>query len=137
MPPMPDHMLGFEDATAAHPFRMVAPPARSFLNTSFTETPGSRKREGEPRVLMHADDMAALDARNGDIMRIGNERGELTLPCRVFAGVQRGVVIVEGIWPNADFAGKLGVNQLIGADRVPPNGGSPFHDTAVWVRPER
>jgi hypothetical protein len=24
---------------------------------------------------------------------------------------------------------------LIGADRVPPNGGSAFHDIAVWLRP--
>jgi len=45
-----------------------------------------------------------------------------------------GTVIVEGIWPNATF-GELGVNQLIGADRVPPNGGSAFHDIAVWIRP--
>jgi len=134
MPAMPDHMAATEAASAEYPFRMVAPPARSFLNTSFTETPGSRKREGEPRALMHADDLAELGVTSGEVVGIGNFRGALDLKCRAFAGVQRGVVIVEGIWPNSDFAGKLGVNQLIGADRVPPNGGTPFHDTAVWVR---
>jgi hypothetical protein len=56
------------------------------------------------------------------------------LKVRPFEGVQRGVVI-EDIWPNRDFAGALGINQLIGADRVPPNGGGAFHDTAVWLRP--
>jgi hypothetical protein len=45
-----------------------------------------------------------------------------------------GVVIVEGIWPNRDFAEGLGVNQLIGDEPVPPNGGSPFHDTSIWMR---
>jgi anaerobic selenocysteine-containing dehydrogenase len=72
---------------------------------------------------------------DGDHVGVGNRRGELTLPIRLFPGVQRGVIIVEGIWPNSAFAGAMGVNQLIGADRVPPNGGTAFHDTAVWLRP--
>jgi anaerobic selenocysteine-containing dehydrogenase len=135
MPAMPDHMAGVEAATADHPFRMVAPPARSFLNTTFTETPGSRAREAEPRALLHPDDAAMLGLNEGDSVRVGNRRGELTMAARPFQGVQRGVVIVEGIWPNTAFDGALGINQLIGADRVPPNGGTAFHDTAVWLRP--
>jgi anaerobic selenocysteine-containing dehydrogenase len=136
MPKLPDYMRSIEDVSPEHPFRMVAPPARSFLNTSFSETPSSRKREGEPRALLHADDLAALGVAPGGPVRIGNQRGALTMAAKAFAGVQRGVVIVEGIWPNSDFSGRLGVNQLIGADRVPPNGGSAFHDTAVWIRAE-
>jgi anaerobic selenocysteine-containing dehydrogenase len=134
MPPLPDYLPNIEDSSPDHPFRLVAPPARSFLNTSFSETPGSRKREGEPRALLHADDIAAIGVQPGGQVTIGNQRGALQIACRPFAGVQRGVVIVEGIWPNKDFSGQLGVNQLIGADRVPPNGGSPFHDTAVWIK---
>ena len=34
---------------------MVAAPARSFLNTTFTETPGSRKREQRPGALIGAE----------------------------------------------------------------------------------
>ncbi|HVY16335.1 MAG TPA: molybdopterin oxidoreductase family protein [Rhodopila sp.] len=135
MPPMPDHVALIEAATDDHPFRMVAPPARSFLNTSFTETPSSRAREGEPRALLHPEDAAMLGLDEGDGVCVGNRRGQITLAARPFPGVQRGVVIVEGIWPNTSFAGALGVNQLIGADRVPPNGGTAFHDTAVWLRP--
>jgi hypothetical protein len=58
----------------------------------------------------------------------------VTVTTRLFADLRPGTVIVEGIWPNATF-GELGINQLIGADRVPPNGGSAFHDIAVWLRP--
>lgn len=134
MPPMPDHMNSIEVATAEHPFRLVVPPARSFLNTSFTETPTSRAREGKPRALVHPDDLLALGVRAGDAVRLGNRRGEVTVTTRLFADLRPGTVIVEGIWPNATF-GELGINQLIGADRVPPNGGSAFHDIAVWLRP--
>lgn len=134
MPSMPDYMTAIEAPSAEHPFRLVVPPARSFLNTSFTETPGSRAREGEPAALVHPSDLEVLGVPNGARVRIGNRRGEVTMKVRMFADLQPGVVIVEGIWPNGSFDGPLGINQLIGADRVPPNGGTAFHDTAVWMR---
>jgi hypothetical protein len=48
--------------------------------------------------------------------------------------MQRGVVVVEGIWPNAAFEEGIGINALVSADAGLPNGGAVFHDTAVWVR---
>src|SRR5690606_25784104 len=44
MPALPDHWDVNEPADAEHPFRLATSPARAFLNSSFTETPGSRKR---------------------------------------------------------------------------------------------
>jgi hypothetical protein len=66
MPPMPDQMTSIEVATAGHPFRLVVPPARSFPNTSFTETPTSRARQGEPWALVHPDGLLALKAEKGN-----------------------------------------------------------------------
>jgi anaerobic selenocysteine-containing dehydrogenase len=134
MQPLPDHLENYEISDAEHPFRLVAPPARSFLNTTFTETPSSRGREGGPRAIIHPDDAAREGLNNGDTVLIGNRRGQLEIPIRVETSARAGVVIVEGIWPNTDFAGGFGVNQLIGDQPVPPNGGSPFHDTAIWMR---
>jgi anaerobic selenocysteine-containing dehydrogenase len=131
---LPDYLENYEFTDAEHPFRLVAPPARSFLNTTFTETPGSRKREGVPRAIFHPEDAAGLGIADGDGIRIGNKRGTLELATKVSATAKPGVVVVEGIWPNSDFAGGLGINQLIGDDPVPPNGGCAFHDTAIWVR---
>jgi anaerobic selenocysteine-containing dehydrogenase len=125
-----------ERPSAATPFRMVAPPARSFLNTSFTETPGSRKREARPTVRVHPDDAAGLGIADGALARLGNGRGEVLLHARLFDGMHAGTVIVEGVWPNRDFQDAKGVNHLIGADPLPPGGGAAFHDTAVWLRPE-
>ena len=45
-----------------------------------------------------------------------------------------GVVIVEGNWPSGAYLDRVGINVLIGADPVPPNGGAAFHDTAIWMR---
>lgn len=118
---------------ADHPFRLITPPARSYLNTSFTETPGSRTREGAPALRMHPADAARLGLADGARIRMGNRRGALTLALRLFEGVQPGVVALEGISPSEQFPEGIGVNALVGGDPVPPAGGVAFHDTAVWV----
>ncbi len=134
MPALPDHFAVIEEADAEHPFRMVAAPARSFLNTTFTETPTSRKREERPSALIHPADCERLGIATGDRIVIGNRRGEVRVHARSFDGLQAGVLVVEGIWPNSDFDGGVGINALVSAEPGPPNGGAVFHDTAVWVR---
>ena len=135
MPTLPDHFDIVEKADAGHPFKMVAAPARNYLNSTFTETPGSKKREGRPTALMHPDDLARLAIQDGTRVRLGNRRGAVVVHARAFDGLRPGVLVVEGIWPNAAFEEGLALNALIGDDSPPPAGGAAFHDTAVWVRP--
>ena len=134
MKALPDHLQNYEHETADLPFRLVVPPARAFLNTTFTETPGSVAREGEPRALIHTDDAARLGLEEGTMVRLGNGRGEVTVRARPIPTARPGVVVVEGNWPSDAYPGRVGINVLIGADPVPPNGGVAFHDTAVWMR---
>ena len=134
MPPLPGHMAVIDVADAEHPFRMVAAPARSFLNTSFTETPGSQAREKRPTLLIHPQACAELGIAEGDRVRIGNRLGSLVIHALPFDGLQPDVVVVESIWPNAAFEEGIGINLLISADPGPPLGGAVFHDTAIWVR---
>jgi anaerobic selenocysteine-containing dehydrogenase len=136
LPPLPDHVATIERASDAHPFRLIAPPARSFLNTSFNNTPSSRAREGRPVVRIHPADLARLGLGDGARVRIGNARGSVALDAREFAGVQEGVLVVEGVWPDAAFAEGIGINALTSADPGLPNGGAVYHDTAVWLTPE-
>src|SRR6185295_18418689 len=134
MPELPDHWAVIEEADEAHPFRLATSPARSFLNSSFNETPGSRAREGRPEVMMHPEDAAACGIVNGAEVVLGNARGEVRLHARLFAGLCRGVLIAESIHPNAAFADGRGINTLTGADPVAPFGGAAIHDNRVWVR---
>jgi len=134
LPAFPDHVELIETADAEHPFRLATSPARSFLNSTFTETHGSRNREGRPELLIHPADAADLGIAAGDRVEIGNTRGEVVLHAKLFDGVRRGVVIAEGIWPNAAHERGEGINVLTGADAVAPYGGAAFHDIKVWVR---
>jgi anaerobic selenocysteine-containing dehydrogenase len=134
MTALPVHRENFEQATPKLPFRLIVPPARSFLNTTFTETPGSVAREGEPRALIHQADAGRLGIVEGTLVRLGNDRGEVRLRARPLDTAKPGVVVVEGNWPSGAYLDRIGVNVLIGSDPVPPNGGAAFHDTAVWLR---
>ncbi len=134
MPALPDHWDVIERADAAHPFRLATSPARDYLNSSFNETATSQAKFGKPRVKMHPDDLAALALADGARVRMGNERGEIVLSAEAFPGVQRGVVIVESIAPNAHFEGGEGINTLTSAVQGAPAGGAAFHDNHVWVR---
>ena len=134
MPDLPDHWDVIENADAAHPFRLATSPAHSFLNSTFNETPSSIARENRPNVMIHPEDAAALGIAEGEIVRLGNARGKVRLHARLFAGLQRGVLISEGVWPNAAFLDGAGINVLTGADAVAPFGGAAFHDNRVWLR---
>ncbi len=137
MPSLPDYMPVLNAADAQHPFRLVAAPARNFLNSSFTETPTSQKKENRPTLLLHPSDCEDLEVADGDLVRIGNELANILLHARIFEGVQRGVVVVESIWPNRAFIEGIGINALVSAEPGSPNGGAVFHDTAVWVSAEK
>jgi anaerobic selenocysteine-containing dehydrogenase len=134
MPSFPDHWDVIENADAEHPFRLATSPARSFLNSSFNETPSSMAREMRPTVLIHPEDARALDLGDGELVRMGNARGEVRLHAEHFDGVQRGVLISEGVFPNRSFADGKGINTLTGSDTPAPFGGGAFHDNRVWLK---
>jgi anaerobic selenocysteine-containing dehydrogenase len=136
MPALPDQMDNMEAGRGDAPFRLITAPARSFLNTSFTEMASGKRREGRPTVLMHPDDAKRLGLVDGSTVRLGNVRGEVVLHARISNGQQPGVLVAESIWPSECFEGGIGINALTSDDPGPPWGGAVFHDTAVWMRAE-
>ena len=134
LPSLPDHWAVIEQADDEHPFRLATSPARNFLNSSFTETPTSQKKEGAPTLMLHPDDAAALGIAAGDHVTVGNRRGTVELDAVLFDGLVRGVAIAESIWPNGAHRGGRGINTITGADSPAPYGGAAFHDNKVWIR---
>ena len=98
MPSLPDHWTIIEEADEAHPFRLATSPSRSFLNTSFNETPivdcARRQAVGDDASEKMP---AALRIADGDAVTLGNVRGETTLTVKLFDGLRRGVLIARSI----------------------------------------
>jgi len=134
MPTFPEHWAVIEEADTEYPFRLATSPARGFLNSTFTETPTSLKREQRPEVMIHPDDAATLAVGDGDAVVLGNRRGEVRLHAKLFEGVRRGVLIAESVHPNRNHIGGRGINTLTGSEVVAPVGGAAFHDNKVWVK---
>jgi anaerobic selenocysteine-containing dehydrogenase len=137
IPELPDHWAVTEDKTEEFPFRLVTAPAPSYLNSTFNETPSSIKREIRPTVLIHPDDADGCDLSDGSFIKLVNKRGQVSVYAKIFTGVQRGVLIAEGLWPNAAHDDGWGINALTGADAVAPFGGAAFHDNRVRIERAR
>lgn len=131
LPDLPDHLPVTEEADEAFPFRLITPPSRHFLNSTFSETPTSRAQAARPELLLHPEDCAALGAEAGALVTVESPRDSIRVHLRPFAGIARGVAAVEGIWPDEDFPDGKGVNFLTSAEPALPAGGAVFHDTKV------
>jgi anaerobic selenocysteine-containing dehydrogenase len=134
MPRFADYIPTLDPADAEHPFRLATSPSRSFLNSTFSETPGSRRRQPAPTVMVHPEDAVALGIVDGDRVVLGNRRGRVDLTAALFDGLPRGVLVAEGLHPNKAHGNGQGINTLTSATPVRPFGGVAFHDTAVWLR---
>lgn len=134
LPEFPDYCAVIEETDEAHPFRLATSPARNFLNSSFSETKTSREKEGRPEVMINSADAERLGVVHGDIVRIGNMRGEIRIHARVTGEAKEGVLVAEGLWPNKAHLDGEGINVLTGADCVAPYGGAGLHDNKVWLR---
>jgi len=134
LPEFPDFCPVIELPDADHPYRLATPPARNYLNSTFSETKTSRDKEGRPELMISPADAAREGIADGDIVTIGNTRGEVRIHARVTDSVRPGVVIAEGIWPNKAHLDGEGINVLTGADNVAPFGGVGLHDNRVWLR---
>jgi len=135
LPLLPDHWDDTDPRDDKHPFRLVTPPARNFLNSSFNNTPSSLKREQKPVLFIHPEDAIALGINDDQLVNIGNNQGNLKIHAKLFDGVNPGTLIAEGIWHNSNLYDGQGINVLTNSEIAAPAGGAVFHDSAVWLTP--
>jgi anaerobic selenocysteine-containing dehydrogenase len=134
LPSFPDYWGSVEQADADHPYRLATPPARNFLNSTFTETRTSRHKEGRPELMIATADAEREGIASGDIVTIGNGRGVVRIHARVTDVANPGILVAEGLWPNRAHLDGEGINTLTSADAAAPYGGVGLHDNHVWLR---
>ena len=95
LPGYPDQVDLIETADAEHPFRLATSPARNFLNSTFAETKTSRDKEGRPEVMVNSADALSLGLADGDVVQLGNARGELRIHAKITEAVKPGVQEID------------------------------------------
>jgi anaerobic selenocysteine-containing dehydrogenase len=107
-----------------------------FLNANYGGFPSHFPSSGVPALQMHAVDAEQRGIGSGDVVRVHNDRGELTLVAEVDEDLQPGLVAIPFGWWNRSTPEGRAVNALTNAAvREDDRGSAYFHDTLVEVTP--
>jgi anaerobic selenocysteine-containing dehydrogenase len=118
-PPLPTYTPLVNDGD--FPFLFVPGPNHNFLNTTFSNNEKHVSLEKEPRLHMNIKDALSKGIKDGDLIRVWNNRGECVLKASVGENVLPGVVVTQGLWADSPGTKQL-VNSLT-PDRVADMGG--------------
>ena len=105
-----------------------------FLNANYGAFPQHQPSKGRPTLQLDPADAAARGIADGDLVRVHNDRGELTLLAELTDDLQPGLTATAfGWWHRSSPEGRA-VNALTNAAVAPDDHGSAFfHDTLVEV----
>src|SRR3954469_15692068 len=129
----PPAELADEALAQRYPLAFLSPPARHFLNSSFANLPRFREFEREPPLDMHPEDAAARGIRDGDQVRIFNDRGSYSLRARINGKPRRGVVVAPSVWWKKFSPDGRNANNVTSQRTADLGGGATFYDCRVEV----
>lgn len=121
------------DLASRYPIQLISPPANSFLNTTFSHLPSFLRSEREPFIQLHAEDAARRGIKDGDAVRVWNDRGTCQLAARITSRVKPGVAVALSIWWNKLSPGRANLNQTVSQALTDIGGGATFYDNLVEV----
>jgi anaerobic selenocysteine-containing dehydrogenase len=121
-----------DPATAEFPLSLISPASER----SITSTPAELPRP-EVRLLMHPDDAAARDVKDGEPVRVFNHLGEVRCNVQVGAWIRPGTVCLpKGLW-RKHTANGLTATALAPDTLTDLGGGACFNDARVQVEAAR
>ena len=102
---LPDYVAPRESAhsnpalAARYPLNIVSPKSHGFLNSCYANIDTKIKGQGEQFVLINPTDASSRDIRDGDGVKVFNDRGSFAARARVSDDVNAGVVVTTlGYW---------------------------------------
>ena len=117
------------------PLAFISPPAHHFLNSTFSAQPVFVRRESEPSVTIHPQDADQRGIRDGQPVRVFNERGAFQATARVSTAARPGAVVGLSIWWSKMCPGGRNANAVTGQELTDLGGGATFYDALVEVAP--
>jgi anaerobic selenocysteine-containing dehydrogenase len=114
------------------PLELLARKADNFLNSSFCNLESLQALEQPELLELHPEDAAARSIRDGDPVRVFNQRGEITLTARVNGSVPHGVVAARLNWAKLTPGGS-NINVLTSERLTDIGAAATFYSTLVEV----
>jgi anaerobic selenocysteine-containing dehydrogenase len=127
--PARESLAGDPDLVRRFPLQLLtAKGSLHFINSSYAHVRRSLNAEKEPLLDIAAEDAASRGIADGDLVRVANDRGAVSLRARVGDRVPAGVVSMPSGW-----AGDRSANLLTADGLSDMGGGADFHSTLVEV----
>ncbi|MGA2963905.1 MAG: molybdopterin-dependent oxidoreductase [Candidatus Korobacteraceae bacterium] len=134
--PLPDFKPAaesrFGELAKRFPLEFLSRKADNYMNSTFANLDGHRKMEARKsqRVEMHPADAEARGIRDGDAVRIWNDRGEVALTAVINQSLPAGVVAGQLDWAKLSATG-ANVNALTSERLTDIGAGATFYSTLV------
>ena len=119
-------------AAKTYPLELLARKADNFLNSTFTNLPVLQPLEEKGLLEMHPRDARARGIRDGDAVRVFNNRGEIKLTAKVNGSVLPGVVAAKLNWAKLTPGGK-NINVLTSEKLSDMGNSATFYSVLVEV----
>ena len=116
-----------------YPLTLLTPPARHYLNSSFSAIESLVREVGEPWVEVHPADAAARGIAAGDRVRVHNDRGAFAVVARVTDKVRAGVLVAPSIWWLKKSSDGENANAVTSDALTDLGRGATYYDTAVEI----
>lgn len=131
--PLAESPDGSPDLFTRYPIQLLTPPARHFLNSTFSHLERFKKTESRPTIFIHPDDAARRGISSGDLVEVVNSRGRCRLWAEVGDEAPLGTAVSPSLWLNRDTPGGAGVNVLTSDREADYGGSSTFHTNLVQI----
>ena len=116
-----------------YPLSVISPKSHGFLNSCYANEPHKIKGQGEQFVMMSPKDAAARSIREGDPVRVYNDRGDFEGLARVTDDVRDGVIVATlGYWRSLNRSDGS-VNSISSAEFCGLGRAPTFSDNLVQV----
>ncbi|MBI4288214.1 MAG: molybdopterin-dependent oxidoreductase [Chloroflexi bacterium] len=141
LPPIPEYVEAWESPadplSTKYPLQLISTHSKHRANSVFSNVPWVT--ELEPHALwVSFQDAVARGIKDGDSVRVFNDRGEMRAPAKVTERIMPGVVhIPAGAWyaPDKDGIDRGGCVNVLTRDEMSPGGA--FPDNTCLVQVER
>ncbi|MBT3926356.1 MAG: molybdopterin oxidoreductase family protein [Rhodospirillaceae bacterium] len=131
--PPTESLASAPELAERYPLNILSPKSHAFINSSFANLPRQMRHAGEQMLLIHPEDAAERNIRDGSAVRVHNQRGAFEAAAKVSDDTRPGVVVAPmGYWRTGSRSGNT-VNAVNSARYADMGRAPTFSDNLVEV----
>ncbi len=116
-----------------YPLYFLTSSDRSSLNSNYSQHIKINYKHEGPRLMIHPEDAARRDIKDGELVRVFNDRGECHVLAEVSDSVKLGVIASPGLWWGFQYPDGRNPNHTTPDFISDIGGGSSFNTNLVDV----